>query len=480
MSTIERLFHFDESIRLPQDTVISYPDLPTAGTLEKTTVSAPEVCVSPANVHAFHTEEITDRNFIASSLSKASYIVLPAFFDCAFRELLAGSPIRRVYDLLAQGGKDAESIIRNILTQLCMRNFFEDASASEFVPDGSVLHFYVTNRCNLNCKHCYMSSGSPLSNELSTEEKLSVLRIFSEIHPAGKVTFSGGEALTCNDSRVLLETSHELGLRTELYTNGTLISEDSVKWLMGLVDVLQISLDGATASVNDAIRGRGTFDRIVKAIRLVAPRLHTSKTVLRIAMTITPVSATDIEDNLGALIDDLHLTTNYKISIGSINRLGRAGMSADVSSSREHMLALQARVIHTLARQGLYSLPTFSNNLYQRNCGLGGAVTVAADGSIYPCTITEQPRLGNVRQRDARSLMKSVKDFLLTSNVDNVKGCSTCDIRYLCGGTCRINNFKMFGTYNTSTCTSQYKQAQLRNMVRRYESFRISARVQAS
>lgn len=54
-------------------------------------------------------------------------------------------------------------------------------------------------------------------------------------------------------------------------TNGIRITEERARWLAAsdYVDV-QISLDGATAEVNDAVRGPGSFDTAIRAMDRLA------------------------------------------------------------------------------------------------------------------------------------------------------------------------------------------------------------------
>jgi radical SAM protein with 4Fe4S-binding SPASM domain len=310
-----------------------------------------------------------------------------------------------------------------------------------------------------------------------TSERIRALELFATIYPAGRVTFTGGEALTSPDIFILLEKARKLGLGTQLYTNGILIRETNVQRIIDLVDVLQISLDGATAVVNDTIRGLGSFNRITQAIKLVNESKRRDSFLLRVAFTLTPSNALDIQQNLGSLLEDLLLKGNYKISIGAASKLGRAANNSQLYSNVEEMRAIEAQVIHSLAQQGRYKLPMFSFNRFQRTCGIGGAIGIAADGAIYPCTITDQPPLGNVRDPDALSVMHRVKDYIDSANIDKVEGCNRCAIRYFCGGICRITNLVRTGSYVRSACTPDYKESQIRTLIRRYDSFRLVAAV---
>jgi mycofactocin radical SAM maturase len=128
----------------------------------------------------------------------------------------------------------------------------------------------ITRRCNLKCTHCLSASRPDSVGELSFEEcrgivdQLASLKVF-------EINFGGGEPLLKDYFLSLLRYIHRKGIVTCVSTNGTVLTDEAVACFAGnpLVNV-QVSLDGATPEVNDAIRGRGTFQRIVRGIERLA------------------------------------------------------------------------------------------------------------------------------------------------------------------------------------------------------------------
>jgi mycofactocin radical SAM maturase len=128
----------------------------------------------------------------------------------------------------------------------------------------------ITRRCNLKCVHCLSASRAAAPGELSFEEckgivdQLAALKVF-------EINFGGGEPLLKDYFLPLLRYIHRKGIVTCVSTNGTVLTDEAVACFAGspLVNV-QVSLDGATPEVNDAIRGRGTFPRIVRGIERLA------------------------------------------------------------------------------------------------------------------------------------------------------------------------------------------------------------------
>ena len=86
-----------------------------------------------------------------------------------------------------------------------------------------------------------------------------------------QVNFGGGEPFLRDDFLEILRYAHDRGITTCVSTNGTLLDDALVDALLEMAPVyLQVSLDGACAETNDAIRGRGTFERILAGIELLA------------------------------------------------------------------------------------------------------------------------------------------------------------------------------------------------------------------
>src|SRR6056300_875227 len=82
----------------------------------------------------------------------------------------------------------------------------------------------TTNRCNLRCKHCYISAEDRrYGNELTTEEAEEFITDLGEME-APVLLFSGGEPLIREDLFHLGRYGTDKGLRVVLSTNGTLIT----------------------------------------------------------------------------------------------------------------------------------------------------------------------------------------------------------------------------------------------------------------
>lgn len=125
--------------------------------------------------------------------------------------------------------------------------------------------FQITNRCNLDCVHCYQVRDE--ERELSTAE---ILRILGELRESGTlyVCFTGGEPFARDDFPAIVEEARRLRFVVALKTNGVLLGVDQAAWMAraGVAEV-HVSIYGASAAAHDRItKQRGSFSQTIAAI----------------------------------------------------------------------------------------------------------------------------------------------------------------------------------------------------------------------
>src|ERR1700712_2180633 len=129
------------------------------------------------------------------------------------------------------------------------------------------LTWELTYACNLSCSHCLSSSGRRDPRELTTEEAKGVIDEFERMQ-VFYVNIGGGEPTIRPDFWELVDYASEHHVGVKFSTNGVKISPEIAQRLVNsdYVDV-QISLDGATADVNDHVRGPGSYDTAMRAMQ---------------------------------------------------------------------------------------------------------------------------------------------------------------------------------------------------------------------
>jgi len=137
------------------------------------------------------------------------------------------------------------------------RKVFIDPSP---IPSLRYLELQITDRCNLQCRHCYIGNGH--HQDLSIQQIQRILKEFEEIQGL-RLLLSGGEPLLHPQFWKVNDILRDYEFRSILLSNGTLITKDTAKRLR--VHEVQISLDGMKEG-HESLRGRGTFEKTLLAI----------------------------------------------------------------------------------------------------------------------------------------------------------------------------------------------------------------------
>lgn len=156
----------------------------------------------------------------------------------------------------------------------------------------------LTYRCNLRCVMCdYPSRVRPDREEMTTDQVKSLLDEIAALSCRG-VSFYGGEPLLRPDLIPLIEYANRFGLMIHLNTNGFLLDPDMAEKIVRAgVNIVSLSLDGATPQTHDRQRGRaGAFEKVVGAIRNLREAREALNAPTRIAVTttITPYNINEI------------------------------------------------------------------------------------------------------------------------------------------------------------------------------------------
>ena len=135
----------------------------------------------------------------------------------------------------------------------------------------------VSNRCPLNCSHCYnnlaMGDSSARSMELTTDQHR---RIADEVVEMGCLwmLYTGGEIFARRDFLDIYRHAKRAGLLITLFTNGVLINEEIADTLVEWRPfAIEITLYGRTRQTYEALtRIPGSFDKCMRGIELLLER----------------------------------------------------------------------------------------------------------------------------------------------------------------------------------------------------------------
>lgn len=353
-----------------------------------------------------------------------------------------------------------------IVSQIVDKNFISTQSVKFNVPHNEGLYIYLTNDCNLSCTHCYMYSGKPKINELEKEEWIRIIKN-AKNNGITAITFTGGEVLQYKDWFEVVKFAKENNMTVTLLTNGVLWDKDIIEKSKIYIDEVQISLDGTNENQNAIVRGKENFQKALKNVKLFVKA--GIKTV--VATTPTLDNVKEIEKNYISFAKELlnelqseHLY--FKISQKLIT--GRK-VKALIQDKAKEYSTITRNLANTLYPNS--DIRNFINNMGigtgLKNCGYGG-ISISSDGKFFLCNRVEDIEPIATNKDDFKAIIKKANYYYEWSSVDNVMPCMSCELKYICGGGCRIDEHHFAGKQSEVTelqplikidCTQEYKNS---------------------
>ena len=310
------------------------------------------------------------------------------------------------------------------------------------------LTWELTYACNLSCVHCLSSSGKRDPRELSTEQCKAIIDELQRMQ-VFYVNIGGGEPTVRSDFWELVDyaTEHQVGVKFS--TNGVRIDKKVAARLAAsdYVDV-QISLDGATAEVNDAVRGPGSFAMAVRALE------NLSEAGFRDAK----ISVVVTRHNVGQLDDFKALADRYDATL-RITRLRPSGRAVDVWDDLHPTHDQQRQLYDWLVAHGegvltgdsFFHLSAFGGDsgggaLPGLNlCGAGRVVCLIDPiGDVYACpfAIHENFHAGNILTDGGfAEVWKNSDLFRELREPQSAGACASCNFYDSCRGGCMAAKF---------------------------------------
>ena len=131
----------------------------------------------------------------------------------------------------------------------------------------------LTDRCNLDCVHCYGEFGHPAvknASKMKFTDWKKVIDKLSEIK-CNAIQFIGGEPLIYKDFIKLLEYAYKKNINNiTVFTNATLLDEYLVKIFKKYNINVRVSLYGHNSETHEKITGKkGSFEKTKNALILL-------------------------------------------------------------------------------------------------------------------------------------------------------------------------------------------------------------------
>jgi radical SAM protein with 4Fe4S-binding SPASM domain len=324
------------------------------------------------------------------------------------------------------------------------------------IPHGEEFYFqwHLTERCNRACKHCYQDRISP---ELPISALLDIVDKMEEAVQKwgrqGTLSLTGGEPfLRRDDLHALMDRIDQSAnlVYYDILTNGSLVTEEEARALAshsGLRRV-QVSLEGATPKTNDAVRGPGSFEGTLGAIR----RLRGAEIAVSVMTTISRPN----KDEIPALVD---LVGREGVQTLALERLIPEGRGQELRDQvlkpdeirrlyeEVYKIAVNGPPVRVLLYRPLFAMFAPDDPTVGALCSAGNnALTVMPDGTVYPCRRLPIP-IGNALTDGFFKIWYGSEVLWRIRNPGNLRGkCADCDLLPRCRG-CRAMAYFTTGDY---------------------------------
>ena len=268
----------------------------------------------------------------------------------------------------------------------------------------------LTHDCNLGCTYCF--AGEKSRRRMTAEVRDRALELaFADGSEEVQLSFFGGEPLL--EWPFLVETVGIAGARAEalgraltitLTTNGTLLDEERVRFLVEHRVYVGLSIDGVRAAheATRPTRGqRSSFDGALRGLRLLVRAGARLETI----SVIDPANVRRLAETVRFLVDEgierIALNPHFGGDFSDEDLAAwEAGYRAAAALWIERLQAGQPVYVNVVDDK----LVTQAKGGYEPadHCAMGhGAVAVAPSGNLYPCErMVEEDRAGELRIGD--------------------------------------------------------------------------------
>ena len=284
----------------------------------------------------------------------------------------------------------------------CIKNF-------KINPKYNFAWIEVCNNCNLKCKHCYNNSSALRNSFMSLED---FKKVCFELHQLDikKNQIIGGEPFCNPQIMQMLEYASSVFSFIEIFTNGTLITEDICSFIKDKEIKIAVSIYSYIPNEHDKITMvSGSFNKTYKL-------LNNLKT-LGIKYRVATVHMKD--HCLGNRNGEPFVLNPVK---DVIRLSGRANVSLLTPELLKRKLITRESFKNKLNKTKVIE------NVNFHQC-FGKKLYISSTLEVYPCVMERRISHGNMKMHNLSTILNPEIQCL---NKDFIDECKCCELRYAC------------------------------------------------
>jgi uncharacterized protein len=314
-----------------------------------------------------------------------------------------------------------------------------------------------TDRCNANCPYCYIPSKIRKQGTQMTAEELDIVLSkivdhFKKVKKKPVIVFHAAEPLMVKDIIFSSIKKYHRKMLFGIQTNALLLEKEDVDFIKKYRVGIGISLDAATAAINNRSRvsrkGEGNYKKAVQALDWFK-----GYEGLNVICTVNKYNVNKLADLVKflhkkrvpmVLLNPVRVTQKRSDKVKPDDRMYAKNLIKAIDTAMELTRKTgQQIVIGNFANVLLAIIsPTARRMMCDISpCGGGRTfLTVTADGAMVPCGEFigyKEFSGGNIFKTSISKAMAS-KPFkeIRARMVENIDECDTCDFRHICGSPC--------------------------------------------
>lgn len=282
-----------------------------------------------------------------------------------------------------------------------------------------IAHWELTYRCNLKCRHCYVSNEEN-RKEVTLQKAKSII---DEIKNMGclYLILSGGEIFMREDFFNIASYARVRGFALRLLTNGTLLDKEKIERITSLNPLsVEMSLYASGEKLHDSITSiEGSFKKTVESAVLLKEK--NMRVVLKFLIMKDNVqefpAVKSLADKIGVdFLSDFCLVSNDSGSLSSLeHRLNKTEIKNFFLKNNIPAAKRGPSDDDLLCSAGL-------NNIF---------ITPYLD--VYPC-IGFKVNLGNLHENNLEYIWNHSEKLYWLRNIkfSDLKGCPECGLVKFC------------------------------------------------
>jgi MoaA/NifB/PqqE/SkfB family radical SAM enzyme len=285
---------------------------------------------------------------------------------------------------------------------------------------GDCAFLFLTNRCNLSCRHCYVSAGPYDQQSMSDEIIDRAIGLFNTIG-IRDVRLTGGEPTVHPRFDSLIERLSEAGISVGLATNGIrLLWRSDVDKVLQRLSRCWVSIYGPTEETHAWVQAANRPIRVETIIKKVG-ELSERGYNLGLSVLVTPGTTRHLRALLGRCAKEGVKSVRF-IAFQDDGR-GRGLFALPLTSWRREFLDLwkslatwpETNLVEQVRVSDMFDLDGTSSGV-TASCLLQGRRmwSVTPDGAIYPCCFTAYEaatRVGYVSDEDISGRLLAFQHF---------------------------------------------------------------------